>query len=96
LDILKKVVHKNKWFSIEKHILGGGQEYFFLDKKPTVFIITETEDKKIVLVKEYRYPIKQTIWQLPAGMVEDGNELSFAKKELLEETGLKARSWHKT
>ena len=92
---MKQIIHKNKWFSIEKHILENGQEYFLLNKKPTVFIIAETEDKKLVLIKEYRYPIKHTIWQLPAGMVKGGNELKSAKRELFEETGLVAKDWSK-
>ena len=92
---MKQVIHKNKWFSIEKHILGNRQEYFLLNKKPTVFVIAETKDEKLVLIKEYRYPIKRTIWQLPAGMVEGGNELKSAKRELFEETGLTAKDWSK-
>jgi len=90
---MKQIVHKNKWFSVERYILGNGQEYFLLNKKPTVFIIVETEDKKLVLVKEYRFPIRRTIWQLPAGMVEGRDELESAKRELFEETGLVAKNW---
>jgi len=90
---MKQILHKNKWFAIEKHILRNGQEYFLLSKKPTVFVIAETEDKELVLIKEYRYPIRRTIWQLPAGMVEGGDELESAKRELFEETGLTAKDW---
>ena len=92
---MKQVLHKNKWFSVEKHILANGQEYFLLNKRPTVFIVAETKDKKLVLIKEYRYPIRRVVWQLPAGMVEGKNELKSAKKELFEETGLAAKNWSK-
>lgn len=92
---MKQVVHKNKWFSIEKHILKNGQEYFLLNKKPTVFVVAETKDKELVLIKEYRFPIRRTIWQLPAGMVEGRDVLGFAKRELFEETGLMAKNWYK-
>lgn len=92
---MKQVLHKNRWFSVEKHILGDGQEYFLLSKRPTVFVIAETEDKKLVLVKEYRFPIRRTIWQLPAGMVEGRDVLGSAKRELFEETGLTAKKWYK-
>ncbi|MDP3994525.1 MAG: NUDIX hydrolase [bacterium] len=92
---MKQILHKNKWFAIEKHVLKNGQEYFLLKKQPTVFIVAETKDKKLVLVKEYRYPIKHIIWQLPAGMVEGRDTLRSAKRELFEETGLRAKNWFK-
>lgn len=92
---MKQIVHENKWFSIEKHILKDGQEYFLLSKRPTVFIIAETKDNKLVFIKEYRFPIGCAVWQLPAGMVERKNELESAKRELFEETGLIAKDWYK-
>lgn len=92
---MKQIIHKNKWFSVEKHILKNGQEYYLLSKKPTVFIVAETKDKELVLIKEFRFPIRRTIWQLPAGMVEGRDELKSAKRELFEEIGLTTKNWSK-
>lgn len=95
---MKKIIHKNPWFSLEKHFTNRENNhdvYFFLNKKPTVFIIAETKDKKIILIREYRFPINKTIWQLPAGMVDTNNSLVSAKKELLEETQITATKWKK-
>lgn len=46
-------------------------------------------NNKIVLIKQYRYPVGNYIYELPAGLIE-GNEDTFtaAKREMFEETGL--------
>lgn len=48
------------------------------------------ESNKFVLLKQYRYAIGDYIYELPAGLVEDGENIEdAAKRELYEETGLK-------
>lgn len=95
MRVNKRIVHKNPWFSVEKHNLKNNGVYFILKKSPTVFIVTESEDKKIALIKEFRYPIGEYVLQLPAGMVDSGDTLSAAKRELYEETHIKAKKWVK-
>ena len=49
------------------------------------------ESNKFVLLKQYRYAIGDYIYELPAGLVEDGESIEYAaKRELYEETGLEA------
>lgn len=51
-------------------------------------------EKQVILVKQYRQPIKKAIWELPAGKIEDGEyPLDCAKRELNEETGFGAGTW---
>lgn len=95
---MKKIIHKNPWFSLLRYDIKrdkNNQVYFFLNKKPTAFIIAETEEQRIIFIEEYRVPINKTIWQLPAGMIDTNNSLKSAKKELLEETGIEAGKWKK-
>ena len=62
-------------------------------RKPAVVIAPLTRDGKIVLIREERVPIRATIWQVPAGQIEDSREPSekeikaTALRELREETG---------
>ena len=52
------------------------------------------ERGRILLVKQYRLPARSYLWELPAGRVDEGETvLAAAKRELQEETGLKAKRW---
>ena len=54
------------------------------------------EKGRVLLVKQYRLPAKAFLWELPAGRVDKGETvLQAAKRELTEETGLKAKKWTK-
>lgn len=51
---------------------------------------------RILLVRQYRLPARQYLWELPAGRLDDGETvLQAAKRELREETGYRARKWTK-
>ena len=48
----------------------------------------------VLLEKQYRHAAGQFLYELPAGRIDEGeNELTAAKRELLEETGYSARRW---
>lgn len=61
---------------------------------PGGVVIAAIEDDNILLVKQYRYPVKQAELELPAGRLEIGEDpFAAAKRELLEETGYVAEEW---
>lgn len=52
--------------------------------------------KRILLVRQYRLPAEQYLWELPAGKQDVGETaLKAAKRELEEETGYRAKTWKK-
>ena len=52
------------------------------------------EGRRILLVRQYRVPAKAKVWELPAGKIDEGESaLQAAKRELKEETGLRAKQW---
>jgi len=54
------------------------------------------ERGRILLVRQYRLPARQYLWELPAGRVDAGETtLQAARRELAEETGFRAKKWHK-
>lgn len=56
-------------------------------------ILVVDDKKKILLVRQYRLPANQKLWELPAGKIDAGeNTLQAAKRELSEETGYKAKT----
>ena len=60
------------------------------DKVDAVVIVAfHKREKKLVLVKQFRVPINDYIYELPAGLVDEGEEAIVSlKRELKEETGL--------
>ena len=54
------------------------------------------EKKRILLVRQYRLPAEKYLWELPAGRLDPGEKpLQAAKRELIEETGYRAKTWTK-
>jgi ADP-ribose diphosphatase len=52
--------------------------------------------QRILLVRQYRLPARSNLWELPAGRLDPGeNPLQAARRELVEETGYRARRWKK-
>ncbi len=48
----------------------------------------------ILLERQYRHAAQSMMWELPAGRIDDGETaITAAKRELLEETGYRARQW---
>ena len=60
-----------------------------------VLAIDETGDEpRVLLERQYRYAAEDYLWELPAGRIDPGeNPLAAAKRELIEETGYRARKW---
>ncbi len=59
-----------------------------------VVILAELNGQ-ILMVKQYRYPTKEALFELPAGKLDKENEdiIDAAKRELEEETGYVAKKW---
>jgi len=56
-----------------------------------VAVLAVTEDDQVVMVRQFRYPLNQTLWELPAGKLERGEAPETAAlRELAEETGYQA------
>jgi len=50
--------------------------------------------KRVLLVRQYRLPARDYLWELPAGRIDGGETpLRAARRELREETGCTARKW---
>jgi ADP-ribose pyrophosphatase len=64
-----------------------------------VVIAAVTEDRRLVLVEQYRIPLAARVIELPAGLTGDTPgterepEIDAARRELLEETGFEADDW---
>ena len=61
-----------------------------INKPDGVIIYAVTEDKsKVLLVRQYRYPIDAYVYELPAGLIDEGETFRQAAiREVHEETGM--------
>lgn len=59
-----------------------------------VVVVPMLDDGQVVLERQYRYPVSRVVVEFPAGKL-DANEdpLVCGQRELLEETGYRAREW---
>ena len=56
-----------------------------------VAVVPVTADGKVLMVRQYRYPMEEELLEIPAGKLDDGeNPLDCAVRELKEETGCRA------
>lgn len=73
---------------------GSAATREYIQHSGAVAVIPLLDDGRIVLVRQYRYPIGKTIVEFPAGKRDAGeSQLACARRELLEETGYRAREW---
>lgn len=81
----------------EKVELPNGRvydEFYYLHFSPVVCIVAETPDGKLLMERQYRHAVKEVLTEIPAGIVEQGEQpLEAAKRELMEETGYAGGKW---
>lgn len=59
-----------------------------------VVIIPLLENNHVILERQFRYPLHQDFYELPAGKLDEGETaLNCGQRELLEETGYSAAKW---
>ena len=69
-------------------------EFHVLEYPDWVCVLCLTEEDEAVMVEQYRHGVAAFSLELPAGVIERGEEpLAAAKRELREETGYEATEW---
>lgn len=67
----------------------------FVDHTGAVAVLAMDDQERILLIKQYRHPIRAREWELPAGLLDITGEdpLVGAQRELAEEADLVASQW---
>lgn len=67
----------------------------YVDHPGAAAIVAIDDDGRVLLIQQYRHPIRHRDWEVPAGLLDVVGEspLETAKRELAEEADLAASSW---
>src|SRR3712207_5092887 len=75
---------------------GGGDSVREIARTMGALCWAAVDDEgRVVMVRQYRHPVRGYLWELPAGLRDADGEapLATAKRELAEEAGLAAERW---
>jgi ADP-ribose pyrophosphatase len=102
LEVLSsKVVFDGKVFSVtsdkvqEPNGVVARRDVVHHSGSVVILAVDETGgEPRVLLERQYRYAARDYLWELPAGSLDAGEKpLAAGKRELMEETGYRARQW---
>lgn len=61
----------------------------------SVAVLALDADDRVLVLRQYRHPVRQKLWEIPAGLLDipGENPLHAAQRELYEEAHVKAENW---
>lgn len=95
-QVSSRIVYENPWMQLREDVIrrpDGSQGLYSYFEKPDFVLIIPVEQGGFHLVEQYRYPVSHRSWEFPQGTLpnrEDGDPAELARRELAEETGLRA------
>lgn len=93
----EEIMWSGKWITAKRR---GPWEYVTRARGIRAAVIVPLDGDHVILVEQYRVPLGLRSIELPAGLIgddagrEDEDPLAAAKRELVEETGYAAATWH--
>jgi len=99
-EVLKsETVYEGRIISLRRDTVampGGGNSVREVVHHPgAVAVVALDDEERVVLLRQYRHPVGEHLWELPAGLRDEDGEppLETAKRELAEEALLAAGRW---
>src|SRR3954452_21668920 len=100
-QLSSRVVYQNPWMQLLEDVIqrpDGSQGMYSYVDKPDFALIIPIEQDEFHIIEQYRYPVSHRSWEFPQGTLpgrKDADPLDLARRELAEETGLRARHMHR-
>lgn len=95
----KETVFSARYFKVIKKTIERNGHTFtkeIVERNPIVMIIPYTKDNVIYMERQFRDAMEDWMLECVAGTIEGSDDpLETAKRELQEEAGLTAKTWHK-
>lgn len=65
-----------------------------VERPPAVAVLAQTDQGHLIVIRQYRWAVQQELAELPAGLIDPGEQPEeAARRELAEETGYHAHAW---
>ncbi len=88
-------IFQSRWLRAANPVTGAERRFVALDCTDWVNVIALTPDDQVVLIRQFRHGAEVVCTEIPGGMVDPGEApRTAAARELREETGYVARTWH--
>ncbi|HZL03023.1 MAG TPA: NUDIX hydrolase [Cellulomonas sp.] len=93
------LIHAGRIWDIVSDVVDLGPTQVlreYVDHPGAVAIIAIDELDRVLLVSQYRHPVRSELWEPPAGLLDVAGEppVVAAARELAEEADLRADTWH--
>lgn len=89
--LAERELYRSPWrrFVVERVRTHGGVEieYSYAEAPDAAFVVPLTHDNRLVLLRQYRHPVRDWVWEVPAGSIHDQDPAEVARRELREEVG---------
>ena len=94
--IQSNVIFKNPWIELYQDKIetrnGNTTDYTWYKASDVVVIVPFLNSDSLIMIRQYRYPLRKVLLEFPAGHIENGEDMNeAAERELLEETGYLAK-----
>lgn len=97
--VSRTAVHAGRIFDVVRDDVDLGdagvvtREY--LDHPGAVAVVVLDDQDRVLLLRQYRHPVRAMMWEVPAGLLDVPDEpaVDAAARELAEEADLRARRW---
>ena len=96
----RRTTRVSPWMTIierEVEFAPGAERelYHAVGQQDYIAIVAALPDSRIPIIRQYRPALESFTWELPAGLVEPGEDATACcRRELMEETGFAARAVH--
>lgn len=96
--VSSSLVHTGRVWDVRSDTVRYGDAEFvreYVDHPGAAAVVAIDDAQRVLLIQQYRHPIRHRDWEIPAGLLDVSGEapMMTAQRELAEEADLVATSW---